>query len=42
MVDATDKYVVPGGIDTCTHFYQGVEGEQVIQQQEKQPDSPCR
>ena len=29
MVDATDKFVMPGGIDSSTHFYRGEDGRKM-------------
>ena len=29
MVDATDKFVMPGGIDSSTHFYRGEDGHKM-------------
>ena len=29
MVDATNKFVMPGGIDSSTHFYRGEDGHKM-------------
>jgi len=29
LLDARDKFVIPGGIDTSTHFYRGMEGDKL-------------
>merc|ERR1719153_553890 len=29
LVNAKDKFVIPGGIDTCTQLYRGIEGDKL-------------
>ena len=29
MVDASDKFVMPGGIDSSTHLYRGEDGQKL-------------